>query len=190
MSKTPAKSSTRPRVKGWSSATSAAARQVIASPVMVSWLGVIGSLCARAIARIARRLTQAWNRVVNTLFLPVVAVGIELRKRGLVDLDNLVHHAIPGVGGGAGAAFSAEARAERRVIRQQVDRRGQADRVVAAHQDAVAPGADDLGEAGNVGGDHGQAGRHRLQQDDPKALLAGVGGAEDVGAGVVARKGI
>src|SRR5450759_1458926 len=133
---------------------------------MVSWLGVIGSRWMWAIARIANRLTQAWNRVVNTLVLHADAIGVEPRQRLLVDLNDLVDHAVPGVRDGRGVSLGAESRAQPGVVGEQVDGRGQAYSVVLANQDAVAAGTDDLAEAGDVGGDHRQTGRHRLQQDN------------------------
>src|SRR3981081_4458204 len=116
MSKTPAKISTRPPAKGWARATRRAATHVIASPAMVSWLGVMGRRCARAMARRAMRLTQAWNRVVNTLFLLGGAMWVEPSKRLLVDIDDLVSAPVPRVGRRRHASGGAETGSQARVV--------------------------------------------------------------------------
>jgi len=53
---------------------------------------------------------------VNTLFLLADTMGVEPRKRLLVDLDNLVDDAVPGVRGGGGVTLGAESRAPARAL--------------------------------------------------------------------------
>src|SRR5665213_2729824 len=103
-----------------------------------------------------------------------------------VDLEDLLGNTLPGVALGSRNACRAHPTPAGRVVQQgsQCPRPGR--RIARGQQQALTTIADDLGEAGNRGGDHGNATGHRLEQHDAEALLAGRWGAEGVGTGVIA----
>src|SRR5207245_5167297 len=121
-----------------------------------SWLGVTGSRPRRAAARSASPLTQAWNRVVNNLFLlgdrsPPVhhrpnrrqLLGIALIEGGavvpaqglVVDPQNLIGDLLPGIGPRRPPGGPRQALSQALIGDQQMDGGGQADRVVPPDQD-------------------------------------------------------
>ncbi len=67
MSKVPLSASTMPAASRYPNPASAPAPKVNSIPATVTWLGVTGRRASAAASRWALRLTQAWNRLVNTL---------------------------------------------------------------------------------------------------------------------------
>src|ERR1035437_5204284 len=98
-----------------------------------------------------------------------------------VDLEDLLGNTLPVVALGSRNACRAHPTPAGGVVQQgsQCPRPGR--RIARGQQQALTPIADDLGEAGNRGGDHGKATGHRLEQHNAEALLASRWGAEDVG---------
>jgi hypothetical protein len=86
----------------------------------------------------------------------------------------------PRVALGAPPARRAHRGHPRRLVREQLELLGERLRVCGRHEDAVDAVGHDIAVAGDLGGDHRRAGRHRLDQDHAEALPGQRRGAEDV----------
>src|SRR5690606_378058 len=101
---------------------------------------------------------------------PSVAVRLKAKERGVPGEDRLPGEA----GGDVGTGGGGEAIAQRGVVEEAGDGGGQGGRVARGDEQAGGLVADDVADAGDVGGDDGDAGGHRLDEHEAEALgLAG-----------------
>src|SRR5579859_90402 len=122
MSKQPPKASTRAPATSWPMPTRTAEANTTSIPVTVTRLGVTGRRAKLAASRWALRLTQAWNRLVNTsllLCLSLPAPGL------LINLEDLAGHLAPGVTLSLGQAPPAQPRAQLGIAGQPFQGHGQ-----------------------------------------------------------------
>src|SRR5829696_1521025 len=130
---------------------------------------------------------RTWKRVRVAIVPPTATTSyapgatVASPKDALVDREHVVDDDVPVVAADRAAAGAAEARPQGLVVEQLPERRGERSRVARRHE-APALGRQYGAVAGNVGRDHGEPGGHRLEQDDPEALAAERGRAEDVRA--------
>ena len=101
----------------------------------------------------------------------------------LVAVENLFPHARPREALGPLARGEGHPRAQPLIERQAAQRLGQRERVPRWEQQALAPVAQHLAVAGDVGGEHGGGRCERLGQHHPEALAAERGRAQHLGTG-------
>src|SRR5712692_10434719 len=190
MSNVPAKASTTPPHRSWPNAVSTAATNVSAVPTTVIWFGVTGSRRSADISVSACRRTQASNRVVNIHQLSFVhSLSLFAQPPGFsIDVHDLRGDFLPGIAARLLETVCAHPPSQLLVARQNNQRSAELGPALWAHRQAVAAGLEHGHVAVDLCGHDREPSRHRLEENDSKALRAGRRRTEDVGAAVIARQ--
>ena len=86
----------------------------------------------------------------------------------------------------AGSSCAGEAARQGGILQQSFDGAGEGGGIARGHEQAGFAGTDQFGDAGDLGGDHGNLGRQRLHQDDGQAFGEGW---QDQGIGFLEKRG-